>query len=77
MSIELTTRPQPSDMPANPQATRALRHVLGRVQKDRRVAHLIGPGSQSFDLMTEALAALTGEPVETLRATYGVPHERT
>lgn len=33
MSIELTTRPQPSDMPANPQATRALRHVLGRVQK--------------------------------------------
>lgn len=77
MSAELITRPEPGDMPANPQATHALQHVLGRVQKDRRVAHLIGPGSQSFDLMTEALAALTGEAVETLRTRYGAPHERT
>ena len=76
MSAQLITRPQLGDLPADQQAVKALRHVLGRVRLDRRVAHLIGPGSQSFDLMTEALASLTGEAVETLRTLYGEQHER-
>ena len=77
MSAQLIKRPQLSDLPADQQAVKALQHVLGRVRLDRRVAHLIGPGSQSFDLMTEALANLLSEPVEIVRTFYGEQHERT
>lgn len=73
------THTQMAGLPADRQAVKALRHVLRRVQDDPRVAHLMGPGSQAYDLMTEALASLLeGMSVETVRKIYtGANHERT
>lgn len=72
------THTQMADLPADRQAVKALRHVLRRVQDDARAAHLMGPGSQAYDLMTEALASLDGISVETVRKIYtGANHERT
>lgn len=59
---------QPSE-----QAKRALRHVLLRIRDDGRINYLMGPGSQTWDLVTEALATLTQEDLETLRQTFYVP----
>lgn len=49
------------------QATKAIKHLLGRVRADDRLYHLVGLGSQSFDLLTEAYATLTGEDLATMR----------
>jgi hypothetical protein len=43
-------------------------HVLRQMQRDPRLAWLIGPGSQSYELLTEEAAHATGQPVEELRA---------
>lgn len=52
---------------AEQQATKALKHVLDKMRTDDRLYHLIGLGSQSFDLLTEAYATLTGEDLTILR----------
>jgi hypothetical protein len=52
---------------AEQQATKALKHVIDKLRTDDRLYHLIGLGSQSFDLLTEAYAALTGEDLAALR----------
>jgi len=59
---------QPSE-----QAKRALRHVLLRIRDDGRINYLMGPGSQTWDLVTEALATLTQEDLETLRHSFFTP----
>lgn len=41
-------------------AMKAVDHVIRRMQEDPRLAYLIGPGSESFDLMTAAAAATAG-----------------
>lgn len=64
------THTQMDGLPADRQAVKALRHVLRRVQDDTRVAHLMGPGSQAYDLMTESLASLEGISAETVRKIY-------
>lgn len=46
----------------------AVRHVVGRLQADPRLAWLIGPGSESYDLLTTALASEAGRPVAELQA---------
>jgi hypothetical protein len=42
-------------------AEKAVLHLLRQVQYDGRLAYLIGLGSQSFDLLTQAEAERTGE----------------
>ena len=53
------------------QAKVALKHLLGRIRDDARLAHLIGPGSQTFDLVTEAYASLMEIDLGTLRGMVG------
>ena len=43
-------------------------HILRRMQEDPRLAWLIGPGSRTYELLTEEAAEARGEPVEAIRA---------
>lgn len=49
------------------QATKAIKHLLQKVKSDDRLYFLVGAGSQSFDLLTEAYATLTGSDLEAIR----------
>lgn len=52
-----------SDSPSD----RAVLHILQRLQKDPRLAYLIGPGSKSFDLVITAAAKAQGIEHDVLR----------
>jgi hypothetical protein len=52
---------------AEQQAKKAIEHLLKRVRDDDRVYFLIGLGSESFALLTEAYATLTGGDVVAIR----------
>lgn len=55
------------------QALKAIKYLLQRVKDDDRLYHLIGAGSQSFDLLTEAYATLAGlDLVEIRKSLAGV-----
>lgn len=43
-------------------------HILRRMQEDPRLACLIGPGSQTYELLTQEGAEARGESVESFRA---------
>lgn len=49
-------------------ATKAISHVLQRLQTDARVAYYFDPITESFGLLTKAHALLTGQPVDETRA---------
>lgn len=49
------------------QAAKAIKYLIGRIRADDRLYHLIGLGSEAFDLLTEAHATLSGEDLATLR----------
>lgn len=51
------------------QAAKAIKYLLGRIRTDDRLYHLVGLGSQAFDLLTEARATLSGEDLATVRKT--------
>ena len=42
----------------------AIQHVANRIRADEKVAYLLGYGSQSFRLVSEASAALNSTTVE-------------
>lgn len=48
----------------------AARHLLDRMQADPRLAFLIGPGSQAYDLLTAEAAAASGSDVGDLRTQH-------
>jgi len=45
----------------------AINHVLCRIHDDARVRHLLGYGTEAYDLLTVAAAALFHEPVRDVR----------
>ncbi len=45
-------------------------YVLRRMKQDPRLAYLIGPGSQSYDLLTQEAAAAAGQDVAEFRKAY-------
>jgi hypothetical protein len=53
-------------------AQRAIYYVLNRIRKDPEARRVFGVASESFDLLTAAGAALSGEPVHQVRD-YVVP----
>lgn len=61
---------QMADMTPADQAQKAIRYVLTRVRRNDRIGNLMGPGTESFDLLTEALSSLAGLPVEEVRAHF-------
>jgi len=48
---------------------RAVDAVLARIRRDPRLAYLIGPGSESYDRLTEARALRDGVDPATYRRT--------
>jgi hypothetical protein len=58
---------QMEGLPPEQQAAKAISYFLGRVKADDRLYHLVGLGSQAFDLLTEAHCALSGEDLATVR----------
>lgn len=45
----------------------AVNHVILCMQQDPRLAYLIGPGSQCYELLTEEAAQDAGKPVGEFR----------
>lgn len=45
----------------------AAKHILRQMRRDPRLAYLIGPGSESFELMCDEVARETGKPVDAVR----------
>ena len=58
---------QMDGLTAEQQASKAIAHLIGKLKTDDRLFDLIGLGSQSFDLLTEAYASLTATDLATLR----------
>ncbi|MES1979583.1 MAG: hypothetical protein V4451_16195 [Pseudomonadota bacterium] len=58
---------QMDGLTAEQQASKAIAHLIGKLKTDDRLFNLIGLGSQSFDLLTEAYASLTATDLATLR----------
>ena len=56
-----------SDKSPTEQAKLAINHILSRIKTDFKVAFKLGPGSESFDLLTEAYASLTNSDLTKIR----------
>lgn len=52
------------------QAERAIFKTLSRIHNEPFIAWYLGMGSQTFSLLTEAYAALTGKTVQEVRQTF-------
>lgn len=65
--MSLFTHKSMEGLTAEQQATKALKHLLQKLKDDDRLYYLIGAGSQSFDLLTEAYATLAGVDLAELR----------
>lgn len=48
-------------------AEQAVRYVVGRLKADPRLAFMMGPGSESFDLLTAAMAEMDGHDLVLYR----------
>lgn len=48
-------------------AEKAVVHLVSQLQRDPRLAYLIGPGSESFELLVNAHAVLAGEELDPYR----------
>lgn len=55
-----------------PTADKAVAHIIKRMKADGRIAYLLGNGTESFDLLTQAYAEANGLDVETLRHSLNV-----
>jgi hypothetical protein len=53
------------------QALKAILYVLRRIRDEKDVAERLGFCTENFQLLTEAAAALTDEPVEKIRVHFG------
>lgn len=56
-----------ADLPAETQALEALRHLLRQLRERPEIAWYIGPGSQTWALVTEAYATLSKKTVKEVR----------
>lgn len=57
-------------MSPDAQAMKAIRHALGRIKEDPAVGYYLGLGTETFALLTEAYAALSGNKVRAVREYY-------
>lgn len=46
---------------------KAIRHTLQRIKDNPRVQYELGAGTETYELLTAAAAALWGEPVDKVR----------
>ena len=52
------------------ESQKAVAHVLQRMNESEPLRHEIGFGTQSYELLTRAAAALFGEPIEQVRSHF-------
>lgn len=52
-------------------ASTAIAYLLNRSKRDEKLYYQIGFGTESFRLLTDAHAALTGEDVAVVEKRYG------
>lgn len=57
-------------------AEQACTHVMGRIIRDPRLAYMLGPGTETYRLLTDVVGEIRGEGGEAYRA-YIEPHIRT
>lgn len=50
--------------------SQAITHLLRQIQRDGRLAYLIGPMSQTYELLTKEAAEAAGEDVATFRKNF-------
>lgn len=55
---------------SQPRASAAVSYVLRRMQQDGRLAYLIGPGSQTYELLTQEAAQAAGRDVADFRRDF-------
>lgn len=55
----------------------AVNYVLRRMQQDGRLAYLIGPGSQCYELLTQEAAQAAGRDVKEFRKEYDATLQTT
>lgn len=55
-----------------PSMSSAVAHLMRRMQQDGRLAYLIGPGSESYDLLTQEAAQAAGRDVDEFRQGFEV-----
>jgi hypothetical protein len=67
MTDSLMQSKQMEGLDATAQAKRAISHTLNTICESKERWELMGLGTQSFSLLTEAAATLWGKPVEELR----------
>ena len=53
-----------------PTADKAVAHIIKRMQADGRLAYLLGNGTESFDLLTQAYAEARSLDVEEFRHAF-------
>lgn len=51
-------------------SAKAVLHILKRMTEDGRLAWLMGPGSQSYELLTEAYAETSGKDLAEFRKEF-------
>lgn len=56
---------------APPKADLAVTHILRQMQNDGRLAYLLGEGSRSFELLTDAAAERSGLDLDAFRKDLG------
>jgi len=57
-------------------AEAACLHVMGRIIRDPRLAYMLGPGSETYRILTDVVGDIRGEGGEAYRAYIG-PDLRT
>ena len=67
MSANAYTHKAMASLAPQEQAKQALAHLLVRIRDDERLRHLIGMGSETFALATEAYSTLSGCDLAELR----------
>ena len=75
-SMDLMTDLQMAGQSKEEQAKKALRHLLHQIQYHHAIGYFLGPGTQTFSLVTEAVATLFNLPVEAVRTNFKPRHPR-
>ncbi len=68
--MDIYTNKQMDGMTPENQAKKAMAHILQQVRDNPKFWDVMGLGTQSYALLTEAAATMFGEPVETVRKKF-------
>lgn len=70
MSDKLMSSKQMDGLDATSQAKKAISHTLNTICESKERWELMGLGTQSFSLLTEAAATLFGKSIEEVRKNF-------